>query len=131
MAWKASPEEREDILRSLLDRGPKKIVGFLPSQTVFGTMGMTYHQMEVEAGLRGFAAVQLSSKECCIKGGAIYVYDRDRLRQLLRGEAELLAANNWPLDSDTFVRAIAANWLESDDPILPVIRRAFGDEAAA
>jgi hypothetical protein len=44
--------------------------------------------------------------------------------------AATLKANGWPADADQFVRAMAATWVDSDDPVLPIIRDAFGGDAS-
>lgn len=76
---------------------------------------------------RGLASAEFGPAECCIKSGALYLYHREALARLLAAHAQILTEAQIPLQPDSFVVFIAANWLEPDHPAYPVIAKAFGD----
>jgi hypothetical protein len=49
---------------------------------------------------------------------------------LIESSKTILSAGNWPLDPDQFVSRIAREWIDVEDPVTAVIRRAFGEAAA-
>jgi hypothetical protein len=56
----------------------------------------------------------------------VYAYSNGDLECLLRSNRELLEKHGWPTAPDEFVKRIAARWLDSTHPIMPVISDAFG-----
>lgn len=78
------------------------------------------------AGSGGRSAVV----ECCTKSGALYVFDRQELATLPADAAAAPDGAGRPAEPDGFVRAAAADWLGPGHPVLPIVRRAFGDAAA-
>jgi hypothetical protein len=124
---KASLEETDRVLRDLTDVGPHKSVGYLPLDTLRNTLSLSPDKVASDAMSRGLAAIQFSADQCCIKSGALYVYDRASLQKLLMSSSDILKAQDWPLDPDAFVQAIAERWLPSSDPIVPIIKGAFRD----
>jgi hypothetical protein len=119
--------ERAAILDSLARVGPTKALGYLPLYTVINILQITPETLIVEAKDKGLSAMQLGPESCCIKSGALYVYDHDLLASILRAAADTLVTNKVPNDPDTFVRYIAANWFERDHPVCKVIAIAFAD----
>jgi hypothetical protein len=80
-----------------------------------------------DAVARGLATAQFDPDECCIKSGALYVYDRLALSAILRGWASTLEAEGIPSDPGRFVAYVAANWLGPTHAAYPVIAATFGD----
>jgi len=75
----------------------------------------------------GHKAIVLGMDECCISSGAVYAYSAKDLTEILNSSVPLLREHGWPANPAGFVRKVAAEWLDKDHPMLPVIRRAFGD----
>lgn len=121
----SEPTKAASLLRSLNRVGPAKPVGYLPLNTVKDLVNVEV--VMANAAARGLAAAQFGPENCCIRSGALYVYDRQALRRLLRNHADLLAAANMPLDPDHFIARIAAVWLEPSHPVHSIIAQAFGD----
>jgi hypothetical protein len=123
-------DEQDRILSGILDSvrrvGPDKPVGYLPLYTIRDVLGLQVDVLSTEAQAEGLSALRLDPEECCIESGVLYVFDGERLAALLASEAETLASRGWPAEPEGFVRALAAEWVEPDDPVLPIIRRAFG-----
>jgi len=72
-----------------------------------------------------------NSNESCISSGAVYAYNFNELDRVLNIYRKILLVNKWPIVPSGFVKRIALEWVEANSPIMPVIRRAFGDVAAA
>ena len=119
--------EHERILRSLTAVGHTKPVGYLPLNTVASVLGADPAELAAQARSRGLSAIALDPGQCCIKSGALYVYHRAALRQLLRRATNQVRSSGLSTKPDEFVRQIAAQWFEPDHPIQPIIRAAFGD----
>jgi hypothetical protein len=77
----------------------------------------------------GHQSAVFSAEICCIKSGALYAFSRDDLDKVLRDNRIALSDHGWPVKADAFIRRIASEWLDDDSPILPVVRKAFGDSA--
>jgi len=118
--------ERTAVLSGLRRVGPRKALGYLPLRTITDILQISPATLLAEAASKGLAAIQIEPDRCCIKSGALYVYDRKALGELLEGAASTLNRHGLPLDPDQFVQHIAANWFESDHPAYPVIEAAFG-----
>jgi hypothetical protein len=119
--------EMAQILSSLREVGPTKPIGCLPLDTVRRFLRAEPKDVARIAENRGLSATILSKDECCIKSGALYVYDSAALSQLLARNAVLLGETELPAEPESFVRAIAAHWFERDEPIMSLIRAAFGE----
>ena len=120
-------EERSTLLGSLTEVGPSKPVGYLPLYTIEKFVRTTPEALAAAA--RGLATAQFTPKDCCIKSGALYVYHRETLADLLRANAKVACAAGLPLEPDDFIARIAAVWFEKNHPAYPVIAAAFGDNA--
>ena len=118
--------EREIYLRDLSRVGPRKPVGYLPLYTIQDFAHLSQEIVAALATARGLSAAEFSPRECCIKSGALYVYDPRALARLLRAHADVLEANGFPLDPDRFVAHIATTWFQIDHPAYAVIAQAFG-----
>ncbi len=131
MARQPAPDEaeRERLLLSLSQVGPNKTIGYLPLYTIRDFVQLSPETIAADAAARGLASEQFGPEKCCIKSGALYVYDREGLTQLLATYAGTLEADNLPLDPDRFVAHIAAVWFQPNHPAYAVIAAAFGEIA--
>jgi hypothetical protein len=119
MSTRPRTEEVEQLLLSLSGVGPKKPIGYLPLYTLRDIARLKPELVAADAVALGLAAAQFDPDECCIKSGALYVYDRLALSAILRGWASTLEAEQIPSDPDRFVAYVAANWLELLMPPTP------------
>jgi len=62
-----------------------------------------------------------------MKSGAVYAYSYKDLDNVLKDNHAILSEHGWPDSPVDFVRRIAAEWLDEEHPIMPVIMKAFGD----
>ena len=120
-------EERSALLRDLTEVGPCKPVAYLPLYTIEKFLRTTPEALAAAA--RGLATAQFTPKDCRIKSGALYVYHRETLADLLRANAKAACAAGLPLEPDDFIACIAAVGFEKNHPAYPVIAAAFGDNA--
>ncbi|HZR73731.1 hypothetical protein [Bradyrhizobium sp.] len=119
--------EGDRSLRSLAEVGPAKPVGYLPLDTIRNFTTLSVEAVANEARARGLAAAQFDSDACCIKSGALYVYDREALAKVLKAQAGAVAIAGLPNEPDRFVAQIASVWYPEDDPAYRVIAAAFGE----
>lgn len=115
------------VFESLTLVGPAKAIGYLPLQTVTRLLGLDVDVVSAQARARGLKAIFIGPCDCCIKSGALYVFDAAALELILRAEAATLEKVNAPTDAEMFVRFVARNWFAADHPIMPIIRAAFAD----
>jgi hypothetical protein len=126
---KLREDERQTLLRSLTEVGPSKPVGYLPLHTIREFVQLSPEAVAAAATARGLSAAQFGPDTCCIKSGALYVYDRDALTKLLLARADAITAAGLPLDPDRFVAHVASVWFAADHPARPIIASAFRDSA--
>src|SRR5215475_15344561 len=98
--------ERNSILSSLTQVGPTKPVGYLPLYTIRDVLQMDPYALVQDARVNGLSATMFGPDQCCIKSGALYVFDRQSLERLLRSSKLIVSASRWPLDPDQFVARI-------------------------
>jgi hypothetical protein len=116
---------RVQILSSLAQVGHgHKAIGYLPMGTI-EHLGLTIAEVASDAASRGLEVVHLTADQCCIRGGAVYVYDRIALTSLLASGAGTLIEHKWPTDPDQFVLMTAQIWLPLTHPVTKVINAAF------
>jgi hypothetical protein len=118
---------RNAILSQLTQVGPAKPVGYLPLYTITDLLQMNPHVLADEASASGRSVALFGPDQCCIKSGALYVFDRQSLQTLMQSSTSLLLANGWPLEPDEFVARIACEWIDQSHPLAPLIKRAFGE----
>jgi len=118
--------DRRRLLCDLMQVGPTRPVGYLPLYTLKHLLLRDPQDVASEASASGLTATQFGPDGCCIKSGALYVYHREALAELLRSRADVLAANGLPTDPDHFVALIASVWFEQDHPVYPIVVAAFG-----
>lgn len=115
------------MLAAHLKLGPDKAISYLPIKTIEKVIDIsiqTYISMIETSGNRYLV---FSPADCCIDSGAIYAYRFDVLEELLNNNRTVLGEHGWPTDPDSFIRRIASDWLDQEDPIMPIVRKAFGD----
>jgi hypothetical protein len=122
-----APDEKANILRGFAEVGATRIIGYLPLYTIRDFLGAEPKALAREAADRGLSAVILGEDECCIKSGALYVYESAALSKLLESYLGRLQDAKWPMEPAAFIRHIAADWFTSDDPIMELIQAAFGE----
>jgi hypothetical protein len=120
---------RQNVLRSLTEVGPSKPVSYLPLQTVMDILRLSPEAVAAAAAARGLAMAQFGPDRCCIKSGALYVYDRQALGKLLQSRVDAISAAGLPLDPDRFVERIAAVWFTEEHPAHPIVVEAFGNSS--
>lgn len=126
-----APDVPSYVLESLTLVGPTKAVGYLPLRTVTQVLGLNVGDVITQTMARGLRAIAIGPHHCCIKSGALYVFDAVALEAVLRVESSTLEQVNAPTDPEMFVRFIARDWFVPDHPIMPIVRAAFADNARA
>jgi len=126
-----TPDVPSYVLGSLTLVGPAKAVGYLPLRTVTHVLELNVGDVITQAMARGLRAISIGPNHCCIKSGALYVFDAVALEAVLRVGSAALEQVNAPTDPEMFVRFIARDWFAPHHPIMPIIRAAFADNARA
>ena len=117
----------QETLSTHLHVGRKKPMSYLPIYTIERVIGITISEYRSMAEKLGKQCVVFSADESCIKSGAVYVYCRTALHDILESNRDLLISRGWPTAPGEFIKRIASEWLCPEDPILPVVKRAFGE----
>jgi hypothetical protein len=123
-------DKRKTLLRNLTVVGSTKLVGYLPLYTIRDFVKLPPETIAADAIARGLVAAQFGPDTCCIKSGALYVYDREALAKFLQTQADAVSVAGLPNDPDCFVARIAAVWYAEDHPACWIIPRAFGDSGS-
>jgi hypothetical protein len=119
-------EEAKQILQDHLDLGTTKPVSYLPIATLEKVLGLTASEYAALVEQSGNRVAIFEGVDCCIRSGAIYAYSDDDLAALLVANRTTLQEHRWPTTSTGFIKRLAAQWVD-DGPILPIIRKAFGE----
>jgi hypothetical protein len=109
--------------------GLRKPLGYVPLYTLKELLRRDPEDIASEVVASGLAAAQFGPDRCCIKSGALYVYDREALAELLQARADVLTASGCSTDPHHFVALIASVWFQHDHPVYPVLVAAFGGGA--
>ncbi|RYE33326.1 MAG: hypothetical protein EOP23_09015 [Hyphomicrobiales bacterium] len=117
------------VLESLALVGPEKAVGYLPLQTVTQVLGLKVEDVIAQAATRGLRAIAIGPHHCCIKSGALYVWDEVALEAVLRVGSATIEKVKAPAEPEMFVRFIARDWFVTEHPIMQIIRAAFADNS--
>jgi hypothetical protein len=120
-------EHARRILDSHLNVGREKPVSYLPIRTVEEVLGITVPGYRSMIAKLGNQSSVFSADECCIKSGAVYAYSYSDLGDFLQQNQVILYENGWPAIPADFIRRIASEWLDDENPILSVVRKAFGE----
>ena len=121
-----SEQERQRIFGSLSAVGKAKPLGYLPLATLDQHLEMEVGGIAASLEKRSLKTKILQADECCIKSGALHVYDPSALQNVLDVASDVLEDNAWPTVAELFVNHIARNWIEQTHPVCKVIERAFG-----
>lgn len=105
-----------------------KSLGYLPIQTVVKHIGLDVEEYCLVAHKYGNHCKVIVPERCCIVSGAIYVFCKRRLSELLLDYRDLLEDINWPTTPRKFIVKLARQWYENSHPVMPVIRQAFDDK---
>lgn len=119
-------EEAKAILKRHVHVGIEKAVSYLPIYTIERVLGLKVEDYRSLVEHYGNRCIIFAAEGCCIKSGAVFAYSADALQTILEDHFELLSKHQWPVAPLAFVQRIASEWLDANDPILPVIRKAFG-----
>lgn len=123
----SAPMHAKRILESHLNIGREKPVSYLPLSTIERVIGIKVSEYTGMIEALGNEFLVFASEECCIKSGAVFAYSYRDLENVLRNHRDVLAHNGWSTDPRDFVRRLASEWLDDRNPILSVIKRAFGE----
>jgi hypothetical protein len=121
--------DAKQILLSHLDVGRKKPVSYLPIRTVEKVIGITVQEYRSMIETAGNQCSVFGAEDCCINSGAVYAYSHKDLSAILDNNRSILLNHKWPVAAEDFVRRMASEWLDEDSPIIPIIRKAFGEES--
>src|SRR5262245_528162 len=115
------------ILEAHLSVGPHKPVSYLPIRTVENVLGLTVPTYMSLIEKSGNKAAVFEKSQCCINSGAVYAYSDRDLRNILKANQAALVRHGWPATPGRFIRKISSRWLDFDDPVMPVVKKVFGD----
>jgi len=121
------PTDARLILKDHLKIGREKPISYLPLATVEHVIGIQISEYTAMLEGLGNEFFVFGPEECCIKSGAVFAYSYKDLQNVLNDHHDVLLHNGWPCKPKDFVKRLASEWLGSDSPILPVVKRAFGE----
>ena len=120
-------EEAQAILERHINLGKGKAVSYLPINTIEKVLGVKIEDYKSLIERRGHECAVFFADSCCIRSGAVFAYCNDELDTILKNHCDVLLNNEWPVSPARFVQRIASEWLDDDNPILPIVKKAFGD----
>lgn len=120
-------EHAKRILDSHLNVGKEKPVSYLPIKTVEDVIRISVRAYESMIESMGNRSSIFPPEECCINSGAVYVYNNLYLDKILKDNIKILSKNDWPDNAEGFIRKIASEWLDDESPIMPIIKKVFGE----
>jgi hypothetical protein len=120
-------KDAKRLLDNQLKIGPKKPVSYLPIKTVEKVIGITVQDYMSLIERSGNEGIVFDAEDCCINSGAVYAFSCHYLSKILKDNQTILSKHGWPATPVDFIRRIAAEWVDEESPIMPVIRKAFGD----
>jgi hypothetical protein len=123
----SSAAHAKRILDSHLNVGNEKPVSYLPIKTIERIIGITIPAYKSMIESLGNRCSVFSPEESCIDSGAVYAYNDMCLNSILQNNMGVLLSNGWPTTSENFIKKIASEWLTDENPIMPIIRKAFGE----
>jgi hypothetical protein len=123
-------EDAKRLVDNHLRIGPEKPVSYLPIKTVEKVIGITIQDYMSLIERSGNEGIVFGAEDCCISSGAVYAFNCQYLSKILNDNQTILSEHDWPATPVDFIRRIAAEWIDEESPIMPVIRKAFGDTAA-
>lgn len=120
-------EDARRILDSHLKVGREKPVSYLPIRTVERVIGISLQEYQSMIENSGSKCAVFGPDECCINSGAVYAYSDKFLFDILNDNQEVLSKHEWPVSPSGFIKRIASEWLGEESPVMPVIKKAFGE----
>jgi hypothetical protein len=123
----ASEKYRRSIFGNLAEVGGAKPLGYLPLATIKNHLDLDADALADSFVKQGLKAKVFQPNECCIKSGALYVFDPPVPQQVLDAASVVLENSSWPTDAELFVNQVAKIWVDQNQPVYAVIRRAFGE----
>lgn len=105
-----------------------KPVGYETLKFLTVQCGLDPEKLKGELEGRGLKTLLLAGSACSMSSGALYAYDEAALSELLRDRASVLAARNWPVTPEDFIRRIAIDWAEEKTPLFDLIADAFNNK---
>ena len=115
------------MLNTHFNVGKEKPVSYLPIATIEKVIGLeiqTYKSMIEKSGNR---CLIFNADKCCIKSGAVYAYSCKYLTEILQDNQQSLSKMGWPTTPVEFIEKLASEWIEEENAVMPVIKRAFGE----
>ena len=119
--------ERARILSDHTRVGPSKPISYLPIRTVEKVLKIDIEEYVRLVSDEGGVCAVFSEADTCIESGAVYAYDQAALATLLWAHSSLLGEHGWSNEPATFVKRLAAEWLDEKHPLMDVIKRAFAN----
>ncbi|SRR3989344_2087035 len=119
-------ESKGRHLSDLLDVGPEKPLGYLPLDTIRNYCHVDPAEVAKYLQQRGLETREWAQSFCNVGSGALYVYDRASLQNLLNQKSKVLVEANWPTQVDDFVVKVATICAKSPD-LFNLVADAFAD----
>jgi hypothetical protein len=107
--------------------GPNKPLGYKLLKDLNTLSKVDPVKVEKQLQDKGLITITLTGNECAMSGGALYAWDDRALSDLLLKNQKTLLANNWPIDTRSFVKRSAIEWAQEKTALFDVIADAFGD----
>jgi hypothetical protein len=120
-------EDAKRLVDNHLRIAPEKSVSYLPIKTVENVIGITVQDYMSLIERSGNEGIVFNAEDCCISSGAVYAFSYQHLAKILKDNQATLSGHGWPATPVDFIRRIAAEWVDEESPVMPIIRRAFGD----
>lgn len=117
----------KDPLQDLWRVGPDKPLGYLPVMKIIDECNKDVLATQQALTDTGLKTILFDDDECLVYGGALYVYDKTALEAFLAEHADIIAGNNWPIDSEGFVRCVSSTNATQPD-LYKVVAWAFADK---
>jgi hypothetical protein len=120
-------EKRKDI-DDILEVGVSKSIGYAPLDRI-ARAGYQLQTLRQEFKLRGIDTILIEPSDDTGYGhfinGALYVYDKRMLQELLDKKREIVEMSGWPIDAEEFVDRVIQHIAPGQTPIYDVISDAF------
>jgi hypothetical protein len=116
----------ESGLNDLRSVGPEKPVGYLPVNSLVSYFRST-PEVWIQFAIQHHLKVLFASHP---KGIApfMYLYHPSALETLLKKNAHILEAADWPTDPEEFIRRMTVEYAPIGTPLYDLIADAFGDK---
>jgi hypothetical protein len=114
-------------MRSIEDVGRTKAVGYLPLATLEKVLGLEPEELRKQSIARSLEVRIFEEGKCCIKSGAIFVYDSVLFKKIAEKFREEILARGWIAECDFLIERIATNWFSEQEPVLQFISALYGE----